>query len=49
LIFLGVNIVGNHVNFIDIAEPLAKRLDKRSLAGTNWSADADSQWLTVNT
>jgi hypothetical protein len=48
LVFLGVDVVSNHDNVVDVAEPLAKHLDKRGLAGTNWSADADSQWLTVD-
>src|SRR5580704_4066015 len=43
LVFLRVNIVGNHVNVVVVPEPLAQRFNKRRFARANRAADPDAQ------
>jgi hypothetical protein len=43
LVFLGVDIVGNHVNVIAVSEPLAQDFYQRGFAWANRAADPDAQ------
>src|SRR4029077_15016628 len=43
LVFLRVNIVGNHVNVVVVPKPLAQGFNQRGFARTNRAADPDAQ------
>src|SRR5215472_3148421 len=47
LIFLRVNIVGDHKNVVDVTEPLAERFNKGRLARANRTANPDTQRSSV--
>src|SRR2546422_7776078 len=42
LVFLRVNIIGNHVNVVGLPEPLTQSLNKRRFARANRAADSDA-------
>src|SRR6516165_11124749 len=43
LVLLGVNVVGDHVDVVDVPEPLAQGFSKGGLAGADRSTDPDAQ------
>src|SRR5258705_13169754 len=43
LVFLGVNVVGYHIDVVEIPEMLAKRLYKRRLARADRAPDPDAE------
>jgi hypothetical protein len=47
LVFLGVNVIGNHVDVVFIAKPLAQRFDESGFARTYRAADSDAQGMCV--
>ncbi|MNC48145.1 hypothetical protein D3C75_972440 [compost metagenome] len=47
LVFLGVDVVGDHCDLVVVAHGLAQGFEQRRLAGADRAADTDAQGLLI--